>query len=78
MFMPAWQQKCQSLETLINMIIRLANYYKQNGDHASAAHQIKQGKAILEIFRDDIVPPFWKNSIYEDPGLELLKQLNIE
>lgn len=78
MFMPAWQQKCQSLETLINMIIRLANYYKQKGDHASADHQIKQGKAILEILRDDIVPPFWKCNIYDDPGMELLNQLNIE
>lgn len=65
MFRPAWRQKCESLETLISMNIRIADYYKSKGELKNARHQLLQAIAIAEAVKDDIVPPFWHNSIYE-------------
>lgn len=76
MFRPAWQQKCQSMETLISMTMRIADYYEGTGDPAKAKHQLNQAKRILEAHRDDLVPPFWKDSIFDYPGQELLEKVN--
>lgn len=76
MFRPAWQQKCQSLETLITMTMRIADYYEETGDTEKARHQLTQAAAILEILKDDLVPPFWKDSIYAHPGRELLERIH--
>lgn len=75
MFRPAWQQKCQSLETLISMTMRIADYYEEAGEPEHAKHQLTQAKKILEVLRGDIVPPFWKDSIFDDPGRELLEKI---
>lgn len=75
MFRPAWQQKCQSLETLLDMNMRIADYYEENGEPEKAKHQLQQAKAILAVLKDDLVPPFWKNSIYDYPGLEILAKI---
>lgn len=75
MFRPAWQQKCQSLETLISMIMRIADYYEETGEPEKAKHQLTQAQAILEALRGDIVPPFWNDSIFDDPGQELLERI---
>lgn len=76
MFRPAWQQKCQSFETMICMILRIADYYEETGDKEKAKHQLEQAKAMIEVLKDDIVPPFWKDSIYDHPGSELLEEVN--
>lgn len=76
MFRPAWQQKCQSAETLICMILRIADYYEEKEEHEKARHQLLQAKAIVECLKDDIVPPFWKDTIYDYPLLELLEKIN--
>ena len=76
MFCPAWQQKCQSVETMLNMNMRIADYYEENGDLEKAKHQLNQAKAILDILKDDLVPPFWRSSIYDYPGQEILDKIN--
>lgn len=76
MFRPAWQQKCQSMETLISMTMRIADYYEEAGEPEKARHQLTQAKTILEALRGDIVPPFWKDSIFDYPGLELLEKVS--
>ena len=76
MFRPAWQQKCQSIETFINMNLRIADYYEANGDQEKASHQLRQAKAIIELLEDDLIPPFWNGTIYEYPLKELLDQIN--
>jgi len=76
MFRPAWQQKEQSLETLINMNLRIADYYEANGDFEKAQHQLKQAKAIIELLEDDLTPPFWPNNIYEFPLKDLLNTIH--
>lgn len=75
MFRPAWQQKCQSMETLISMTMRIADYYQQVGDMQKARHQLQQAQTILEALRGDLVPPFWKDSIFDSPGKELLEKI---
>lgn len=72
MFRPAWQEKCQSMETMLTMNLRLSDYYAENGDPEKAKHQLHQVLAILDILKDDLVPPFWKDSIYAYPGREIL------
>lgn len=76
MFRPAWQQKCESLDTLINMNIRIADYYAAKDEQEKARHQLLQAIAITEAVKDDIVPPFWHNSIYEYPVKELLEMVH--
>lgn len=76
MFRPAWQQKCQSMETMISMTMRIADYYVETGDADKARHQLAQAKTILEALSDDIVPPFWRDSIFDDPGREWLEKVN--
>ena len=75
MFRPAWQQKCQSLETLVTMNLRIADYYEEKGEVQNAKHQLSQAKAIIECVKDNIVPPFWSSTIYEYPLNELLDQI---
>lgn len=75
MFRPAWQQKCQSLETLIRMTMRIADYYEANNEREKAVHQLRQAKAMIDLQKDDIVPPFWTSSIYEYPLKELLDMI---
>ena len=77
MFRPAWQQKCQSLETLIHMNLRIADYYEEKEQAENAQHQLLQAKAIIAAVEDDIVPPFWSSTIYEYPLKELLDQICI-
>ena len=76
MFRPAWQVKCQSLETLVNMNLRIADYYEKNGNPEFARHQLLQAKAVIEIMENDLVPPFWHSTIYEYPLKELLDEIN--
>lgn len=76
MFRPAWRQKCESLDTLISMNIRIADYYEAKGELDKARHQLMQAIAITDAVKDDIVPPFWSNSIYEYPVKELLETIN--
>ena len=75
MFRPAWQEKCQSMETFISMTVRIADYYEETGDKEKAKHQLEQAKAVIDVLKDDIVPPFWKNSIYDYPLPDLLKKI---
>ena len=76
MFRPAWEQKVQSVETLIHMNLRIADYYESTGDPEKARHQLMQTKSIIELFEDDLIPPFWTSNIYADPLKELLNTVN--
>lgn len=75
MFCPAWQQKCQSLETLINMNLQIADYYEKTGNPEFARHQLLQAKTMIEIVKDDLVPPFWTSSMFEYPMKDYLKKI---
>ena len=72
MFRPAWQEKCQAIETFISMTLRIADYYEANNQIANAIHQLKLAKATIEIQKDDLIPSFWTGTIYEYPLKEML------
>lgn len=76
MFRPAWQQKCQSLETAVTMNMRIADYYMENGDPEKARHQLTQAEQIIVLLKDDLVPPFWKDTIYDYPLKDLLDTIH--
>ena len=75
MFRPAWQQKCESIDTFVGMTMRIADYYEEKGDVEKAKHQLALAKATTEIQKDDIIPPFWNGSIYDYPLKERLEKI---
>ena len=75
MFRPAWQEKCQSMETYVSMTMRLADYYEETGNMDLAKQQLSLAKATIQLQKDDIIPPFWKSNIYDYPLKEQLEQI---
>ena len=75
MFRPAWQEKCQSMETYVSMTMRLADYYEETGNLDLAKQQLALAKATIQLQKDDIIPPFWKSNIYDYPLKEQLEQI---
>lgn len=43
--------------------------------YLGVSFQLLQAIAIAEAVKDDIIPPFWHNSIYEYPVKELLETI---
>lgn len=76
MFRPAWQEKCQSIETFLSMTMRLADYYEANQEPEKARHQLQQARDIALRLEDDLVPPFWKSNIFTYPVKEILDKIN--
>ena len=76
MFRPAWQQKMQSMETFLNMTLRIADYYEEINEPEKARHQLQQARDIILRLEDDLVPPFWKSNIFEYPMKEILDTIN--
>ena len=77
MFRPAWQQKCESIERYVEMTLRLADYYEEAGDVEKAKHQLSLAKATIEPQKNDIIPPFWKSTIYDYPLKEILGRIEV-
>lgn len=76
MFRPAWQQKCESIERFVSMTLRLADYYEEAGETDKAKQQLSLAKATIELQKDDVVPPFWKSTIYDYPLKDMLDHIN--
>lgn len=77
MFRPAWQQKCESIERYVDMTLRIADYYEENSQPEQAKQQLSLAKAVIELQKEDIIPPFWKISIYDYPLKEKLDKICI-
>lgn len=76
MFRPAWQEKCQTINTFVSMTIRLADYYEAVGDKEKANHQLTLAKDVIALFREDLTPPFWQTNIYENSLAQHLNEIN--
>ena len=76
MFRPAWQEKCQSMETFLSMTMRIADYYEENNEPEKAKHQLQQARDIALLLENDLIPPFWKSNIFEYPIKEILDKIN--
>lgn len=66
MFEAAHRQKNLSADTLVNMLMRLHGYYHALGEEEAARKQLQIAKEVIEAFREDILPPFFKQSFFED------------
>ena len=76
MFLPAWQEKLQAMATFLSMTMRIADYYETNHEPEKARHQLAQARDIAMRLEDDLVPPFWKTNIFEDPIKDILNKIN--
>ena len=77
MFRPAWQEKCQAMETFLSMTMRIADYYVANNEPEKAKHQLTQARDIALMLKDDLTPPFWKSNIFEYPIKEIQEKIEI-
>ncbi len=74
MFRPAWQEKEQAAETFVQMTLRLAEYYTENGDKDKARKQLEQVIAFLRLLEDDEVPSFWTKNYFQGYGKVFLEE----
>ena len=76
MFRPAWQQKEESLDTFLWMSARLADYYEETGDTGKAKHQLQQARDVIQLLKDDDIPPFWEENYYLSDGVTWVEKIN--
>ena len=75
MFRPAWQEKDESIDRWAWMCLRLSDYYAENGDLPKARHQLALAKDVIELLKEDDIPPFWKKNYYLAEGQEMLSRI---
>lgn len=76
MFHPAWQQKVLSLDSLVWMSVRLADYYEEKGDPDKAQKQLCLAKETILLFQDEDIPPFWKENYFMSDGRKWISKLD--
>ena len=76
MFLPAWQEKDESIDRWGWMCLRLSDYYEEKGESDKATHQLDLAKKVITILSDDEIPPFWKKNYYLAEGQEMLDRIN--
>lgn len=76
MFKPAWQQKEQSLDSVIWMSMRLADYYADTDDLEKARHQLQLAKDMILLLKEDDIPPFWKENYYMANGTKWIARID--
>lgn len=75
MFRPAWQEKDESMDRWAWMCLRLSDYYAENGEPGKALHQLNLAQTVVELLKDDDIPPFWKKNYYLAEGQEMLARI---
>lgn len=76
MFKPAWQQKEQSLDSVIWMSMRLADYYADTDDLEKTRHQLQLAKDMILLLKEDDIPPFWKENYYMANGMKWIARID--
>lgn len=72
MYESACEQKHLSAEMLLDMMMRLAEYYVQNKEHEKARHELTMAKAVAEAMNQDQSTPIHEKTFYEYYGKETL------
>lgn len=75
MFRPAWQEKDESIDRWAWMCLRLSDYYAEIGEPDKATHQLNLAKNVIELLKDDEIPPFWKKNYHLSEGQEVLVRI---
>lgn len=75
MFRPAWQEKDESIDRWAWMCLRLSDYYAENADIQKAKHQLMLAKDVIQLLKEDDIPPFWKKNYYLAEGQDMLARI---
>ncbi len=75
MYAPAWEQKELAAEMLVDMLLRLASYYKEKGEDGKASCQLSVCQNVIEALAQDGVGPDRTQSFYERYGCRILEQI---
>ncbi|WP_053984778.1 helix-turn-helix domain-containing protein [Niameybacter massiliensis] len=65
MYEAAHKQKNLSADSLIEMLIKLADFYNQAGEKEKSKTQLLIVKKVIDAFKDDFTAEFFKSTIYE-------------
>ncbi|MEG0846859.1 MAG: helix-turn-helix transcriptional regulator [Niameybacter sp.] len=65
MYESAHRQKNLSADTLIEMLVRLSDYYTQKGEKEKSKVQLLIAKKIIAAFKDDFAAEFFKDTFYQ-------------
>lgn len=76
MYDSAWRQKQMSAVTLIEMALRLADYYEAEGERENARTQLEIGLKVIEAFSNDVVHEEGSRTFYEYYGSETQEKIN--
>lgn len=75
MYFPACEQKELAAEMLVDMFLRLAFYYKENGQSDRASRQLSICRGVIEAMADDEAGAGREQTFYERYGRRVLEQL---
>lgn len=75
MFRPAWQEKDESIDRWAWMCLRLSDYYAENADIQKAKHQLILAKNVIQLLKEDDIPPFWMKNYYFAEGQDMLARI---
>ena len=76
MYQAAWVQKYLSAEDLVQMYVRLADYYDQKEEADHAALQRRIARAIILAMKDDLKATEESTGFYEGYGKAVLEELD--
>ncbi|MGL4736399.1 MAG: helix-turn-helix domain-containing protein [Cellulosilyticaceae bacterium] len=66
MYEAAHRQKNLSADSLVEMLLRLAEYYTELGDVEKSNTQLLIAQKVIMAFEDDFVAEFFSSSLYEN------------
>lgn len=75
MYAPAWGQKELAAEMLVDMLLRLAAYYREKGLDDKAARQLSICENVTEAMARDNAGPDGRQGFYERYGRKVLDQI---
>lgn len=74
MYEPAHRQKNLAADVLIEMLMRLSDYYTEKGEKEKSKVQLIIAKKVIDAFKDDFIAEFFKNTFYQN-NKDVLKDI---
>ena len=75
MYESACEQKHQSAEMLLDMILRLADYYEEKSDTERARNELLLAQDIVMAMKQDVSTAFHEKTFHEYYGRKILKTI---
>lgn len=78
MYEPACLQKNLAAEWVVEMLVRLAQYDRQNGRADNAAKRLNMAQDIIRVFKDEECDEGFSSTFYQNFGQTMLKRIDQE